>query len=82
MSAFLDGVLGPAVAPEATHEVSGGPLKGTVSAQKALQGSENKTRELLIGTKENNILPYEGSLICPSKQINDFFYKKQTAKQT
>ena len=35
------------VAPEATHEASRGPLKGAMSAQKALQGSETETRELL-----------------------------------
>ena len=37
------------VVPEAMHEASWGPLKGTVSAQKALRGSENETRELLGG---------------------------------
>ena len=37
-------------------------MKGTVSAQKALQGSEAETRELLGGTKENS----EESLITKS----------------
>ena len=46
--------------PEATHEVSQGPLKGAVSAQKALQGSEMETRELLGGTEENIVSPTSG----------------------
>ena len=45
------------VVPEATHEASQGPLKGTVSAKKALQGSETETRELLGGTEEKTHLP-------------------------
>ena len=32
-------------------------MKGAVSAQKALQGSETETRELLGGTKENSVPP-------------------------
>ena len=36
---------------EATHKASRGPLKGAVSALKALQGSETETRELLGGTE-------------------------------
>ena len=43
--------------PEATHEASRGPLKGAVSAQKALQGFEMETRELLGGTEENSVSP-------------------------
>ena len=39
-------------APEATHEASGGPLKGVVSPKKALQGFETETRELLGVTKD------------------------------
>ena len=39
------------------HEASQGPLRGAVSAQKALQGPEAESRELLGGTEENNILP-------------------------
>ena len=34
---------------EAMQEASPGPLKGAVSAQKALQGHETETRELLGG---------------------------------
>ena len=45
------------VVPEATHEASRGPLKGAVSAQKALQGSETETRELLGGMEENSVSP-------------------------
>ena len=33
-----------------------GPLKGFMSAQKVLHGSENEKRELLEGIEENNIL--------------------------
>ena len=53
MSVIVDGVLGPprlapttpdgvlvSIVPEATHEASLGSLKGAVSAQKVLQGSE------------------------------------------
>ena len=43
------------VVPEATHKASRGPLKGTVSAQKALQGSETETRELLGGAEVNSV---------------------------
>ena len=81
-SIVVDGVLGPlrltrhtwwccciSVVPEATHEASRGPEKGTVSAQKALQGSETETRELLGGTE---------SLICPTCKSMIFFYKKET----
>ena len=45
------------VVPEAMHEASQGPLKGAISAQKAHQGSETETRELLGGTTENSISP-------------------------
>ena len=41
------------------------PLNGALSAQKALQGSEMETRELLGGTEENSVSHNEGSLICP-----------------
>ena len=41
--------------PEATHEVSRGPFKGAMSAQKAFQGYEKVTRELLGRTEENSI---------------------------
>ena len=54
-------------------------MKGAVSAQKAFQGSETEKRELLGGTKEKSV-----SLSClsdlPCRQINDFFYKKETEK--
>ena len=43
------------VVPEATHKASQGPLKGAVSAQKALQGSETETRELLGGVEEKSV---------------------------
>ena len=72
-SVVLDGVLRPprlswhtlrcpcfSVVPEATNEASRGPLKGAVSAQKALQGSETEPRELLGGTEENSVSPMRG----------------------
>ena len=40
-----------------------------MSAQKALEGSETETRELLGGSEENSILPDEGSLICPPGKL-------------
>ena len=43
---------------------------GTVSAHKALQGSETRTRELLEETEQNHILPDKGSLICPSSRFS------------
>ena len=60
------------------HEASKGPLKGAVSALKALQGSETETRELLGGTEENSF-PDEGSLICPPGKSMSF-HKKETEK--
>ena len=48
-------LLSQTLVPEAMHEANRGPLMGPVSAQKALQGSETETRELLGGTKENSI---------------------------
>ena len=72
-SVVADGVLGPlrlarhtlrcpyiSVVPEATYEASRGPEKGAVSAQKALQGFETETRELLGGTEENSVSPMRG----------------------
>ena len=49
------------------HEGSVGAFEetGPMSAQKALQGFKNDTRELVGGRKENNVLPDDGSLICP-----------------
>ena len=45
---------------EATQEASPGPLKGSVSAQKALQGHETEKREFLGGW----YFPHEGTFIC------------------
>ena len=44
-----------------------------MSSEKALQQSETETRELLRGTKKNNIFSNEGSLIC---LIGKLFVKK------
>ena len=51
------------------------PLKGVVSAQ----GSETETRELL-GVTEDKCFSNKGVIDLPSRQINDFFYKKETEK--
>ena len=52
---------------------SGAPLKGTVSAQKALQGSETVTRKLLGGTKEKSISPTRDQ----SWKVNQWFCTKR-----
>ena len=43
-------------------------VSGTVSAQKALQGSETETRVLLGGTEEKKCFPDKGSLIFLEKE--------------
>ena len=48
-----------------------GSLKGTVSAQKTLQGSETETRELLEEQKRI-VLPRQGVIDLPYRQIKDF----------
>ena len=54
-------------------------LKGAMSAHKTTQGSRTETRKLLVGKKEKDDLPVEGSLIyLSSKSI--IFHKKQTLK--
>ena len=58
------------VVSKVTHEASEGLLKGVVSAQKALQGSETETKELL-GGKEEKVFHDNRPLICPqSMQAN------------
>ena len=58
-------------------EVSRGPLKGAVSAQNALQGSQTETTELLGGPKENSVSPMRGHWFA--LQANQWFcYKKET----
>ena len=52
----------------------------SVSAQKALRGSETETRELLGGTEENTVSPDEGSLICPPGKSTSF-HKKETEQK-
>ena len=88
---FLSGVLGPprlgrhtwqcpciSVVPEATHEASRVPLKGAVSAQKALQGSETETSELLGATEENSISLTRGHWFA--LQANKWFFTKRKQK--
>ena len=48
------------VVPEAAQEASQGPLTDALSAQKAIQGSETETRELLKGTTENSVFLMRG----------------------
>ena len=50
-----------------------GPLKGTVSAQKGLQGTETETREFPGGTEEK-VFPLRGVIDMHSRQIYDYFY--------
>ena len=72
---IIDGVLGPlclgrhkwhcpCISGWKQHTMRG-LLKGAMSAQKAFQGSEMETRELLGGMEENSVSPKEGSLIGP-----------------
>ena len=56
-----------------------GALKGFLSWHDALQGPETETKELLVGTTENSVSRL-GVIDLPSRQINDFFYKKETEK--
>ena len=51
-----------------------------MSAQKALRGFKNDTRELVGGRKEKNVLSDDGSLNLPSMQIKIIFYREQTEK--
>lgn len=60
------------VVPEALHEASPGPLKGTMTAQKAIQGSQMKTRELM-GGMEKKCFPQQRVTDLPSGQIKVFF---------
>ena len=50
------------VVPEATHKVSQGPLKGAVSAQKALQGSETESRDFSWEERKRKVFPRQGLL--------------------
>ena len=59
-----------------TRRVEGLWRKGTLSAQKALQGSETKTRKLLRGTKESYI--FQGvKPFFKTRPINYILQKKQ-----
>ena len=61
------------VVTEATQGASRGPLKGAVSAQKALQGSETETRELLGWLEDKSTYyPNEGYWFALHRQF--FFY--------
>ena len=54
-------------------------MKGSVSAQKALQGSEMETRDSL-GRKEENSFSPTRVINLPYRQINDFFTKRKQKK--
>ena len=54
------------------HEASRKLLKGAVSAQKALQGSETETRELLVGAEQNSIFS-TGVIDLPTRKINSYY---------
>ena len=56
-------------------EASQGPLKGAVSAQKALQGSETETREVAGRNGREIVFPRQGVIDLPYRQINDFLQK-------
>ena len=60
------------------HESRRGPLKGAMSAQKALRGSETNTRELLVGTEENSLSPLRGHWFALANQ--GFFTKRKQKK--
>ena len=60
------------VVPEATHEISQGSLKGAVTAQKALQGSETELRALPGGTEEKSVSPTKGHLFALN--ANQYFF--------
>ena len=47
------------------HKASQGPLKGAVSAQKAIQGSELEMVGVSWRNGREKRFPDEGSLICP-----------------
>ena len=78
-SALSAANLTVSVVPEAMHEVSRGHLKVVVSAQKAIQGSETKTRELLEVTEGNSVSQC-GVIDLPSRQINDILQKGNRKK--
>ena len=62
------------------HKGSEGPLKGALSAQKAFQGFETETKELLVWTNESKILPNQQSRTCYSDKSKIFFIKSKLRK--
>ena len=51
-----------------------------MSAQKTLIGNVKEMRELLVVMKEKSISSTRGVIYSPSRQIKDFFTKKETEK--
>ena len=87
-----DGVLGPlrllchtwrcpciSVVPEATHEASRGPEKGTVSAQKGFKRVRDGDEWVAGRNGREQCFPNEGSLICPPGK-SMICYEKETEK--
>ena len=54
-------------------------MKAAVSAQKALQGSETETRELLE-EQMRIVFPHQGVIDLPHRQINEFLQKGNRKK--
>ena len=90
MSVVVDGVLGPlplvrhtrgcpcfSIVPEAMHEASRGPLKEAVSAEKPFKGVGWR-RGRCWEELQRIVFSQLGIIDFPSRQINDFFYKKET----
>ena len=67
------------VVPEAIHKASWWPLKGVVSAEKALQGSKTKTRELLGGMEENSVSSMRGHWFA--LQANQLFFTEEETEK-
>ena len=61
------------------HEASRGLLKGAVSAQKALGGSETETRDLLGGMEENSVSSTRGHWF--NLQANQWVFTEREKKK-
>ena len=65
--------------PQAMHKASWVPLKGTMSAQKALQGSKSRDEGVAGRNRKDQYFSDKGSLICPpSKSM--ILHKKGSRK--
>ena len=76
---FLTAFWDIRVVPEGTHEASRGPLKGNVSAQKALQQrQQNKGQGSCREERKRIVFPWQGVICLPGK--SKITYKKETEK--